>query len=51
MTGGSGIGRGIALTMARGRRHRHPDIQVLNAEKVAEEIKGLGRKSLAMKPT
>ena len=26
-----------------------PDIQVLNAEKVAEEIKGLGRKSLAMK--
>jgi NAD(P)-dependent dehydrogenase (short-subunit alcohol dehydrogenase family) len=48
--GGSGIGRGIALTMAReGADVAIPDIQVLNAEKVAEEIKGLGRKSLAMK--
>jgi NAD(P)-dependent dehydrogenase (short-subunit alcohol dehydrogenase family) len=48
--GGSGIGRGIALTMAReGADIAIPDIQVLNAEKVAEEIKGLGRKSLAMK--
>jgi meso-butanediol dehydrogenase / (S,S)-butanediol dehydrogenase / diacetyl reductase len=48
--GGSGIGRGIAVTMAReGADIAIPDIQVLNAEKVAEEIKGLGRKSLAMK--
>jgi NAD(P)-dependent dehydrogenase (short-subunit alcohol dehydrogenase family) len=48
--GGSGIGRGIALAMAReGADVAIPDIQVINAEKVAEELKGLGRKSLAMK--
>jgi meso-butanediol dehydrogenase / (S,S)-butanediol dehydrogenase / diacetyl reductase len=48
--GGSGIGRGIVLALAReGADVAIPDIQVLNAEKVAEEVKGLGRKSLAMK--
>ncbi len=48
--GGSGIGRGIVLAMAReGADIAIPDIQVLNAEKVAGEVKALGRKSLAMK--
>jgi NAD(P)-dependent dehydrogenase (short-subunit alcohol dehydrogenase family) len=48
--GGRGIGRGIALAMAReGADVAIPDIQVLNAEKVAGEIKGLGRKVVAMK--
>jgi meso-butanediol dehydrogenase/(S,S)-butanediol dehydrogenase/diacetyl reductase len=48
--GGSGIGRGIALTMAgEGADIAIPDIQVLNAEKVAEEVKARGRKVLAMK--
>ena len=48
--GGSGIGRGIVLAMAReGADIAIPDIQVLNAEKVAEEVKGLGRKVIAMK--
>ena len=48
--GGSGIGRGIALAMAReGADVAIPDIQVLNAEKVAGEIKGLGSKVVAMK--
>jgi NAD(P)-dependent dehydrogenase (short-subunit alcohol dehydrogenase family) len=48
--GGSGIGRGIVLAMAReGADIAIPDIQVLNAEKVADEVKGLGRKVLAMK--
>lgn len=48
--GGSGIGRGIALALAReGADVAIPDIQVLNAEKVAEEVRGLGRKTLAMK--
>src|SRR5436309_9024717 len=48
--GGSGIGRGIVLAMAReGADIAIPDIQVLNAEKVAEEVKGLGRRVLAMK--
>src|SRR5438445_74411 len=48
--GGSGIGRGIVLAMAReGADIAIPDIQVLNAEKVAGEVKGLGRKVLAMK--
>src|SRR2546421_9222327 len=48
--GGSGIGRGIVLAMAReGADIAIPDIQVLNAEKVADEVKGLGRKSFALK--
>jgi NAD(P)-dependent dehydrogenase (short-subunit alcohol dehydrogenase family) len=48
--GGSGIGRGIVLAMAReGADLAIPDIQVLNAERVAEEVRGLGRKVVAMK--
>ena len=48
--GGSGIGRGIVLALAReGADVAIPDIQVMNAEKVAEEVKGLGRKCLAMR--
>jgi len=48
--GGSGIGRGIVVAMAKqGADIAIPDIQVLNAEKVAEEVRGLGRKVLAMK--
>jgi NAD(P)-dependent dehydrogenase (short-subunit alcohol dehydrogenase family) len=48
--GGSGIGRGIVLAMAReGADIAIPDIQVLNAEKVADEVKALGRKAVAMK--
>jgi meso-butanediol dehydrogenase / (S,S)-butanediol dehydrogenase / diacetyl reductase len=48
--GGSGIGRGIVLALAReGADVAIPDIQVMNAEKVAEEVKGLGRTSFAMK--
>jgi len=48
--GGSGIGRGIVLAMAReGADLAIPDIQVLNAEKVAEEVKAMGRKVIAMR--
>jgi NAD(P)-dependent dehydrogenase (short-subunit alcohol dehydrogenase family) len=48
--GGSGIGRGIAHALAReGADVAIPDIQVLNAEKVADELKGRGRKAVAMK--
>lgn len=48
--GGSGIGRGIVLAMAReGADVAIPDIQVLNAEKVADEAKALGRKAFGMK--
>jgi NAD(P)-dependent dehydrogenase (short-subunit alcohol dehydrogenase family) len=48
--GGSGIGRGIVLAMAReGADVAIPDIQVQNAEKVAAEVKALGRKVSAMK--
>jgi NAD(P)-dependent dehydrogenase (short-subunit alcohol dehydrogenase family) len=48
--GGSGIGRGIVMAMAReGADVAIPDIQVINAEKAADEVKGLGRKSFAMK--
>jgi NAD(P)-dependent dehydrogenase (short-subunit alcohol dehydrogenase family) len=47
--GGSGIGRGIVLAMAReGADIAIPDIQVLNAEKVADEVKGVGHKGLAI---
>ncbi len=47
--GGSGIGRGIVLCMAReGADITIPDIQFENALKVAEEIRALGRKALAM---
>jgi NAD(P)-dependent dehydrogenase (short-subunit alcohol dehydrogenase family) len=48
--GGSGIGRGIVLALARaGADIAIPDIQVLNAEKVADEVKALGRRVLPMK--
>jgi meso-butanediol dehydrogenase/(S,S)-butanediol dehydrogenase/diacetyl reductase len=48
--GGSGIGRGIVLAMAReGADVAIPDIQVLNAEKTSDEVKALGRRVLAMK--
>jgi NAD(P)-dependent dehydrogenase (short-subunit alcohol dehydrogenase family) len=48
--GGSGIGRGIVLAMAQeGADVAIPDIQVINADKVAAEVKALGRKALAMK--
>ena len=48
--GGSGIGRGIALAMAReGADVAIPDIQVLNAEKVGAEVKELGRTVITMK--
>src|SRR5689334_25264259 len=48
--GGSGIGRGIVLAMAKaGADIAIPDLHVLNAEKVAEEVKALGRRVLAMK--
>jgi NAD(P)-dependent dehydrogenase (short-subunit alcohol dehydrogenase family) len=48
--GGSGIGRGIVLAMAReGADIAIPDIQPMNAEKVAEEVKALGRRVLAMR--
>jgi NAD(P)-dependent dehydrogenase (short-subunit alcohol dehydrogenase family) len=48
--GGSGIGRGIVMAMAReGADVAIPDIQVINAEKTSDEVKGLGRKSSAMK--
>src|SRR5438046_9103261 len=48
--GGSGIGRGIALAMAReGADVMMPDIQVQNAERVGAEVEALGRKVAAMK--
>jgi NAD(P)-dependent dehydrogenase (short-subunit alcohol dehydrogenase family) len=48
--GGSGIGRGIVLALAReGADVAIPDIQVLNADKVAAEVKEAGRRSIAMK--
>jgi NAD(P)-dependent dehydrogenase (short-subunit alcohol dehydrogenase family) len=48
--GGSGIGRGIVLAMAQeGADIAIPDIQVINADMVAAEVKALGRKALAMK--
>ena len=48
--GGSGIGRGIVLAMAQeGADIAIPDIQVINADKVAAEVKALGRTALPMK--
>src|SRR5262249_41137831 len=48
--GGSGIGRGIVLAMAKeGADIAIPDIQVTNAEKVAGEVQALGRKAIAMR--
>jgi meso-butanediol dehydrogenase / (S,S)-butanediol dehydrogenase / diacetyl reductase len=48
--GGSGIGRGIVLAMAReGAEVAIPDIQQGNAEKVAQEVHALGRKAIALK--
>ncbi len=46
--GGTGIGRAIALAMAReGADVLLPDIQPANAEAVANEVGALGRKALA----
>ena len=48
--GGSGIGRGIVLAMAQeGADIAIPDIQVINADKVAGEVRALGRTALPMK--
>ena len=48
--GGSGIGRGIALAMAReGADIAIPDIQIVNAEKVAQEVQALGRRCVPMR--
>ena len=51
VTGGnSGIGRGIVLAMAhQGADIAIPDLHVLNADKVAEEVRAIGRKVVAMK--
>ena len=47
--GGSGIGRGIVSCMAReGADIVIPDIQAANAARVADEVKGLGRRALAL---
>ena len=48
--GGSGIGRGIVLCMAReGADVAIPDIQEGNAQGVAKEVQALGRKALALR--
>ena len=48
--GGSGIGRGIVLCMAReGADVAIPDIQFENAQQVAKEVQALGRKALGLK--
>lgn len=48
--GGSGIGRGIALCMAReGARLAIPDIRLSNAESVASEIHALEREAIALR--
>jgi meso-butanediol dehydrogenase/(S,S)-butanediol dehydrogenase/diacetyl reductase len=47
--GGSGIGRGIVRAMAREGAHIViPDIRADNAERVAGEVKALGRRALAL---
>jgi NAD(P)-dependent dehydrogenase (short-subunit alcohol dehydrogenase family) len=47
--GGSGIGRGIALCMAReGADVAIPDLQEANAQAVGKEVEALGRRALAM---
>jgi NAD(P)-dependent dehydrogenase (short-subunit alcohol dehydrogenase family) len=47
--GGSGIGRGIVLCMAReGADVAIPDIQLENAREVAKEVEALGRRTLAL---
>jgi NAD(P)-dependent dehydrogenase (short-subunit alcohol dehydrogenase family) len=48
--GGSGIGRGIVLCMAReGADVAIPDIQDANAQTVAKEVQALGRRALALR--
>ncbi len=48
--GGSGIGRGIALCMAREGAHvMIPDMNLAGAKAVAGEVQGLGRRALALK--
>ncbi len=47
--GGSGIGRGIVHCLAQeGADIVIPDIQAANAARVADEVKGLGRRALAL---
>jgi NAD(P)-dependent dehydrogenase (short-subunit alcohol dehydrogenase family) len=48
--GGAGIGRAIALAMAReGADVLIPDIQTANAEAVVTEVQGLGRTAVALR--
>jgi meso-butanediol dehydrogenase/(S,S)-butanediol dehydrogenase/diacetyl reductase len=48
--GGSGIGRGIVLCMAReGADVAIPDLQPDNAEKVAGEVRAVGRKAISIR--
>jgi meso-butanediol dehydrogenase/(S,S)-butanediol dehydrogenase/diacetyl reductase len=48
--GGSGIGRGIVLCMAReGAQIAIPDIQEENAQSVASEVQALGRQALGLR--
>jgi NAD(P)-dependent dehydrogenase (short-subunit alcohol dehydrogenase family) len=48
--GGSGIGRGIALCLAQqGADVVIPDVNLKGAQAVAGEVRGLGRRSLAVK--
>ncbi|MCY3637920.1 MAG: SDR family NAD(P)-dependent oxidoreductase, partial [Chloroflexi bacterium] len=47
--GGRGIGRGISLALARnGADVAVADIVAENAESVADEVRGLGRRALAL---
>src|SRR6478672_9131573 len=48
--GGSGIGRGIVLCLAReGANIAIPDIQEANARSVAEEVQALGRSAVGLR--